>query len=374
MPLSFRRLHTRAERTPGKRRRLIERRAALSRVVGLSGTRGSIGVPRTIDSLFLRAVYELRRRVGESHERRPPEDQPVIHYDPHRWLDHFFDLRGSMVRQISLRVLACVIWSAVVLAAYDMGLTRIAVPSTLHTMVGLALGLLLVFRTNSSYDRFWEGRKLWGGMVNECRNLVRGALVHLDTDPELLHRLTRWTALFPYSAMNVLRGVKGLPAGGLPPDQIAAAADAQHPTLAVASRLTECLREAHRKRLISDIVLVSLDRNVQLLVDYVGGCERIRKTPLPFAYVVHLRRSLVIYCFTLPFALVETFGWTTVLDVLLVSYTFFGIEEIGVQIEGPFGFDENDLPLEDICETIERNVLAMVKLEEGAREALPEGL
>jgi putative membrane protein len=182
--------------------------------------------------------------------------------------------------------------------------------------------------------------------------------------------------MFPHAAMNTLRGVKDLSSAEsvAPPGEIAVLQEAQHPALAVASRMTECLREAHRKGLVSDIVLTSLDQNVQLLVDYLGGCERIRKTPLPFAYVVHLRRALVIYCFTLPFALVETFGWTTVLDVLLVAYTFFGIEEIGVQIEGPFGFDENDLPLEEICETIERNLFALAGLEKGAREALPEGL
>ena len=80
-----------------------------------------------------------------------------------------------------------------------------------------------------------------------------------------------------------------------------------------------------------------LENNVHLLVGYLGGCERIRKTPLPFAYVVHLRRALVLYCLTLPFAIVEALGWWSVAAVLMVSYTFFGFEEIGVEIEGPFG-------------------------------------
>ena len=85
------------------------------------------------------------------------------------------------------------------------------------------------------------------------------------------------------------------------------------------------------------------------LVDDLGGCERINSTPLPFAYTVHLRRLLILYCFTLPFALVDTFGWLAVLDTLGVAYTFFGIEEIGVEIENPFGLDLNDLALEDLC-------------------------
>ncbi len=115
-------------------------------------------------------------------------------------------------------------------------------------------------------------------------------------------------------------------------------------------------------------------RTFKLLMDYVGGCERIRKTPLPFAYVVHLRRALVIYCVTLPFALVETFGWFTILDVLFVAYTFFGIEEIGVEIEGPFGDDANDLPMQSFCETIHNNVYALTGVTHPQREIMPEGL
>lgn len=90
--------------------------------------------------------------------------------------------------------------------------------------------------------------------------------------------------------------------------------------------------------------------------------------------MVHLRRALIIYCFTLPFALVESFGWFTILDVLFVAYTFFGIEEIGVEIEGPFGDDANDLPLPDICETIHHNVYALAGMTQADREAMPEGL
>jgi putative membrane protein len=78
---------------------------------------------------------------------------------------------------------------------------------------------------------------------------------------------------------------------------------------------------------------------------------------LPFAYVVHLRRALLLYCYTLPFALVDPFGWTTIIDSMLVSFVFFGVEEIGVEIEDPFGLDDNDLPLEQICHNIERNLL-----------------
>ncbi|MBX5497054.1 MAG: hypothetical protein IRZ15_17090 [Bryobacteraceae bacterium] len=299
----------------------------------------------------------------------------MIHYDPHKWLDHFFDIRGSLVREISGRVALCVVWSTLVVFVHKY-VTNISMSSLLHTLVGFALGLLLVFRTNSSYDRYWEGRKLWGGIVNETRNLIRAAAIHLKNEPELLLQLTRWTALFPWATMSGLRGVSDLGPfeKELSPSDRLAIISAQHPAMAVTARMSECLNEARRRGAITDIIQMALDRNVELLVDYMGGCERIRKTPLPFAYVVHLRRALVLYCFTLPFALVDTFGWATILDVLVVSYVFFGIEEIGVEIEGPFGYDENDLPLEEICETIRKNLYAISGLGGTAQEALPEGL
>lgn len=299
----------------------------------------------------------------------------MIHYDPHKWLDHFFDIRGTLVREIGARVGACVLWACAVVGFHYL-ITPVAIPVTLHSLVGVALGLLLVFRTNASYDRYWEGRKLWGGIVNETRNLIRSASLHLREDPELLNDLTRWTAIFPWAARSALRGESDLGpvAAEMSGAQAHSASRAQHPALYVAQQMTATLMEARSRRLIGEIVHVSLDQNIQLLVDYLGGCERIRKTPLPFAYLVHLRRALVIYCFTLPFALVESFGWFTIVDVLLVAYTFFGIEEIGVEIEGPFGDDANDLPMHEFCQTIRWNVYALAGLGSPEREALPEGL
>jgi putative membrane protein len=286
----------------------------------------------------------------------------LISYDPHKWLSHFFDLRGSMFREIIGRVMACVGWSAIIVGV-DKYLFDVNISSLLHSLVGAALGLLLVFRTNASYDRFWEGRKLWGGMVNETRNLIRLASVHLAGERDLLVRLAQLTSDFAAATMHHLRGT-----------QMPGMVEVQHPPLYLSTQMTAVLKEAHRRGALSDILLVSLDQNIQLLVDYLGGCERIRKTPLPFAYVVHLRRALVMYCFSLPFALVDAYGWATVLDTLIVAYIFFGIEEIGVEIEGPFGHDDNDLPLEDICSTIRHNLLTLVELEQAAPDLMPEGL
>lgn len=171
----------------------------------------------------------------------------MIHYDPHLWLDHLFDIRGTLVREISGRVGACVLWAIIVVSCHYY-VRPLGTSVVLHSLVGVALGLLLVFRTNSSYDRYWEGRRLWGSIVNETRNLIRGASVHFSDDHELLQSLTRWTAVFPWAVMSTLRGESKLgPAfEELSPDLAEAARNAQHPALLVAQRMTGCLLEARQ--------------------------------------------------------------------------------------------------------------------------------
>jgi putative membrane protein len=287
----------------------------------------------------------------------------MIDYDPHNWRSHLLDIKGSLVREIVGRVASCVVWSAVVVGFYKFVSPRIAVPSTVHSLVGTALGLLLVFRTNASYDRFWEGRRMWGSIVNESRNIGRGASVYLAADPARRDAIVCWTIAFAYASTNSLRGVVGLGpiADRLPPDEVRAAMAAKNVPLRIAVRITEHLVGAKADDRISDIVRANLDQNLQLLITYVGACERIRNSPLPFVYMVHLRRALILFTFTLPFALVADYGWATVLATLMAAYIFFGIEEIGVEIEDPFGIHDNDLPLERICATIERDLLELIE-------------
>jgi putative membrane protein len=288
----------------------------------------------------------------------------MIEYDKREWTSHLFDLEGSMVREILGRVTVCVAWAAAIVALHQLTPLRISISPTVHTLVGVALGLLLVFRTNASYDRYWEGRRQWGAIINESRNLARGVRAYvLPAAPGPSRRVLEWTSAFPFAAMNILRPklqtgpVLGPATDRLPASEVAAVVEAPHTPLAIAVRITAHLAEARDRGAISDIVLGLLDGNVQQLIDYLGACERIHKTPLPFVYVVHLRRALILYCFTLPFALVELYGWSTIIVALLISYVFFGIEEIGVEIEDPFGDDPNDLPLENFCAMIARDVL-----------------
>jgi putative membrane protein len=282
----------------------------------------------------------------------------MIRYDPRDWLGHLFTVRGSVIREIIGRVLICGVWSAGVVVVHRIASRSghsVAIPETGHTLVGVALGLLLVLRTNASYDRYWEGRKQWGAMVNASRNLARSASVYLAVAPELVGALLCWTAGFARATMHHLRGSSAICSliGDLPPDEIEAVMSEGRLPLAISRRMTAVIAAGRERNLISDIQQATLDQNVQILVDVFGACERIHNTPMPFGYVVHLRRALILYCLTLPFALVGRFDWATVPAVLLIAYNLFGIEEIGVEIEDPFGYQHNDLPLDDICSTID---------------------
>ena len=291
----------------------------------------------------------------------------MIDYDPHRWRE-LFQWKGTMVLAISRRA-GLVLIAAAAIAIADHFWRPLAISAEVHALLGPALSLLLVFRTNASYDRFWEGRKLWGGIVNTSRNLARLVTVHLGSDAAMCKRALQLLAAFPYAAMNDLRGTRGIGPieKELGEDDVRLCLQANHPPSWLMRELSAIFERAKRTGMLSDIVQMEIDTRIANHVDNIGACERIHKTPLPFAYVVHLRRALVLYCATLPFALLARFGWGAIPIAFLVATVLFGIEEIGVEIEDPFGTDDNDLPLEQICASIEKHVRSQMPTEEPAR-------
>lgn len=280
----------------------------------------------------------------------------MIEYDPHRWRSHFFDLRGSLVREIAYRVGLCAATAIAVSIAYHYH-QDVHIPDKPHTLVMPALALLLVFRTNTANDRYWEGRRLWGGIVNTTRSLRRKADTLLRDEPETARRITEWTIAWIWAARTHLVEEKSVgPSTQLSTEDQARALQASHVPVFAAAEISTLIDDARRRNVITDIQQQMLEADVQALIDLIGGCERIDQTPLPYAYAVHLRRALLLYCITLPFALVPTFGEWTVLASLVVSYVLIGIEEIGTEIEGPFGRKHNDLPLDRLCQRLEANI------------------
>ncbi len=228
------------------------------------------------------------------------------------------------------------------------------------TLIGLPLGIFLGFRNNASYDRFWEGRRLWGQLVNDSRSFARSVAVLLDDDgdgkpsPRQRQMVLR-TAAFAHLLRQHLRREDDLAeiADLLDPDDMQRIASVRHRPLAVLGFLGTSIRSALRERTVDPLHVPLLEQSLRNLTDVLGGCERIASTPLPASYVVLIHRIVALYVFTLPFGLVETFHWLSPAVTMLISYAFLGLDAIGDEIEQPFGVDPNDLPLSALSRNIE---------------------
>ncbi|MBR8837781.1 MAG: hypothetical protein DSM106950_28185 [Stigonema ocellatum SAG 48.90 = DSM 106950] len=231
----------------------------------------------------------------------------------------------------------------------------------------IGLTLLLVFRTNTAHDRFWEGRKLWGSLVNASRNLARDICIvvkeQLPEDRVEKEVTIRLIVAFAVSMKLHLRGepVNDDLASLMSSFQYFKLKEMNHPPLEIAFWIGDYLQYQHDRNCLNIYQLTRLHKLVDELVDILGGCERILKTPLPLIYSIRLKQLVLIYCLILPFELVNDLTWWTGPVVAFVSFTLLSLEEIGSEIEEPFGKDPNDLPLDAICNTIRRNIEELIK-------------
>ena len=244
---------------------------------------------------------------------------------------------------------------------------RIALAIAPFEFAGAALGLLLILRTNAGYDRWWEARKLWGGIVNQSRNLVIGAVAYGPNDLGWQEKFVRWTAVFPHVARLNLRGE--LPSSEVAnlvgPDDARRVATTEHMPSFVAAMLANLLYEAREKLGMDGFSFIQVDRERALLIDHIGACERIAKTPLPRAYSINIRRFIVIFILMLPFSLLHLLDsdWLIPFITMLVAYPLLSLDQIGVELENPFSTSNlSHLPLDDISADIERDVLSVLKV------------
>ncbi|NJR69939.1 MAG: hypothetical protein HC771_15750 [Synechococcales cyanobacterium CRU_2_2] len=285
------------------------------------------------------------------------------------WFRALVTLRGSVVPAIWRQVLGCGLFGLVISALYANGVEVVSQPLFESIVSSVVLGLLLVFRTNTAYERFWEGRKCWGGIVNGTRNLVRQILVAVESPNEVERErkaaAIRLVASFSIAMKQHLRNeplywneVEGL----MTPRQYEILQAVNHPCLEIAVWIDDYLQVQQRQGRLQVYQLTGMMAILSQLIDALGATERILKTPVPLAYSIHLRQLLLIYCLALPFPLVEGLGWLTGPVVALVGFTLLGIEAIGLEIENPFGHDPNDLPLDAICVTIRQNMENLIQL------------
>lgn len=230
---------------------------------------------------------------------------------------------------------------------------QLVLRSNLHTLFGAVLGLLLVFRTNTAYDRWWEGRKQWGQLVNDSRNLALKVQSCVRARSDEKHHFGRQLVSFALALKDHLRDQADL----IRYDAFAPASQPpRHVPLYIATRLYERIEAWRQDELLGGYELLFLDRHAAGLMDVCGACERIRSSPISTSWRSFVRQCVGLYLVTLPWGLVQEFGLWTIPAVLAVAYFMVGLELIAENVEDPFGTSADDLKLDEICAAISRSV------------------
>ncbi|TND08849.1 MAG: hypothetical protein FD123_1703 [Bacteroidetes bacterium] len=231
-----------------------------------------------------------------------------------------------------------------------------------HSLLGFVISLLLVFRTNTGYDRWWEGRKLWGGFVNSSRNLCIKLNAFLPVDDSALRRKMRvLLSNYFFAAKSHLRNQTNEDEWdtyeGFDAEEFATKV---HTPNAFAAQLMIEINEQYRRGHLTDPQLLVLTEELRNITDNMGACERIRNTPIPYSYNMFLKKVIFIYSITLPFGLLTDFGYWSVLCSMFIFYAFASLELLAEEIEDPFGTDANDLPTDDLAKKIRENLKEII--------------
>lgn len=291
------------------------------------------------------------------------------------WLYLTLRVKSSVIPAIWPRVLFCGLFGLLISILYHLGFP-LSLPILQGLVPTLVLGLLLVFRTNTAYDRFWEGRKAWGTIVNNARNFARQIWVTVEeTQPENVAEKVNAVRLLVAFAVATKLHLRQEPINSeikelLAPEKFEKLQGMNHPPLQIAFWIADYLEQQSSLEKLNSYQVTSMFKLLDAMVEGLGACERILKTPMPLAYAIHLKQLLFIYCMALPFQMVGDLMWWTGAGVALISFTLFGIEEIGVEIENPFGYDANDLPLDAICATMLRNIEDLISLVPSVRDGV----
>jgi putative membrane protein len=223
----------------------------------------------------------------------------------------------------------------------------------MHTTVGFVLSLLLAYRTNTAYDRWWEGRKLWGSLVNNSRNLALklSAILKEDKDRNYFKRLIPAYASILQKHLSDEDTAKELFEGlDLQIDHH------KHYPNQVAKMIFNKVNELYTSGKITGDQLIILNSELQSFTDVCGACERIKNTPIPYSYSAFIKKFIFFFVMTLPFGFVFSLGYYVIPVVIFIFYVLASLELIAEEIEDPFGGDENDLPTAKIASNIKKHV------------------
>lgn len=279
-----------------------------------------------------------------------------------------FAVRGSVLPVIAPRLAVIVLISCLVVWLHHLWPAKIGVESAApFTLLGLGLPIFLGFRNNACYDRWWEGRKQWGALLAESRNILRNINALLPEDDDFRRRSAHLVAAFAHALRTQLRGGSEeppkdwQPAGGW-------AKRAHNKPGALLAALAGEFAAKLRAGDISDITYRLFSDHLTVMANIQAACERLRATPMPFAYALMLHRTVWLFCILLPFGMVDTLGLGTPVLTLVLAYAFLGLDSLGEELEEPFSVAPNALPLDAMVRAIE------IAVAEALGEAAPEPL
>jgi ion channel-forming bestrophin family protein len=284
-------------------------------------------------------------------------------------LQLFFVMQGSVVPKILGKILGIAVLSLIVLLfdRYVVTLPHISIAAM--GIFGVALSLFLGFRNNAAYDRWWESRKLWGSMVADVRNLGRHMCIFVGKGADREHILSCAVA-FAHLHRGFLRSVdvRADIIDWIGEERSAAMIARNNAADAALRSMADQIGQLIEKDAISGFGQITITQTLSSLALAQAGCERIVTTPLPFVYSLLVRRTTYLYCWLLPFALIESTSWFAPVFAAVVAYGFFGLQAVTNELERPFRNVQNGLPLDAMCRTIE------ISVAEALDRPAPEGL
>lgn len=293
----------------------------------------------------------------------------MVKYNPKTWGALIFHAYSRhVIRRLWPSIAFMGVFTAgfcyLIIAFLKMDYHQFAGTTAVHSLLGIVLGLFLVFRTNSAYDRWWEGRRLWGGLVNSTRNLA--IKLHAYVSPEA-HEHRVW---FAAMISNFVFAVKEHLRFGVQFDQLEAVDDKfieslkahKHRPNRIVSMMYERVNMLYKNGQVSGDQLINLDKELKDFIDLMGACERIKNTPIPYSYTMYIKKFIFSYIVTLPLGFISTFGYFTIPTVMFITYILLSVELIAEEIEDPFGKDLNDLPTDELSQKIKENVKEILQV------------
>jgi putative membrane protein len=284
-------------------------------------------------------------------------------YNPKDWFDFIFNInKADTFRKLIPMMIIIGIYSGII--AY-LEIEYWELPenspvkniSVMHGMLGFVISLLLAYRTNTAYDRWWEGRKMWGGLVNSSRNLAikLASILTSESDLAFFRKMIPGYTSILHKHLNDSDTAKQLF------DDVDLEIDHhKHRPNQVAKMLFQKVNDLYLSKKITGDQLIILNNELQSFTDICGACERIKNTPIPYSYSAFIKKFIFIYVLTLPFAYVFILGYFVIPVVAFIFYVLASLELIAEEIEDPFGTDANDLPTKKIAENIKRNVEELI--------------